>query len=198
LKVGAVAAAIAIVAGARVRRDHPFARLGPANQVTALRALLVAATAGLIGEPPHAGMAWTAIGLALAATVLDGVDGQLARRTQMSSAFGARFDMEVDALLILVLAILAWRHGKAGPWVLLAGLWRYLFVAAGWVLPWMRAPLTPTRRAKITCVIQIGGLLVALAPLVHPPASAEVAAASLTLLSASFVADIARLWRMRV
>ena len=31
--------------------------------------------------------------------------------------FGARFDMEIDALLILALSILAWRHGKAGAWV---------------------------------------------------------------------------------
>ena len=52
----------------------------------------------------------------------------------MTSAFGARFDMEVDALLIQVLAVLAWQWDKAGPWVLMSGLLRYVFVAAGWVL----------------------------------------------------------------
>ena len=46
---------------------------------------------------------------------LDGVDGWLARRRGMSSAFGARFDMEIDALLVQVLAILVWRYGKAAP-----------------------------------------------------------------------------------
>ena len=66
----------------------------------------------------------------------------------MASAFGARFDMETDALLIQVLAILAWQYGKAGPWVLVSGLLRYLFVAAGWVWPWMREPLFPSRPPK--------------------------------------------------
>ena len=46
--------------------------------------------------------------------LLDGVDGRLARKYGASSRFGARFDMEVDAVLICVLALLAWRnHCKA-------------------------------------------------------------------------------------
>ena len=45
-------------------------------------------------------------------TALDGVDGWLARRSGIASAFGARFDMEIDALLILVLAVLAWRSAR--------------------------------------------------------------------------------------
>ena len=69
------------------------------------------------GLPP---VAATAAAAGLAATVLDGLDGWLARRAGMASAFGARFDVEVDALLIQALAILTWRYGKAGPWVLLA------------------------------------------------------------------------------
>ena len=39
----------------------------------------------------------------------------------MASAFGARFDMETDALLLLVLAALAWQFDKAGAWVLASG-----------------------------------------------------------------------------
>jgi multidrug efflux pump subunit AcrA (membrane-fusion protein) len=39
--------------------------------------------------------------------MLDGVDGWLARRHEIASRFGARFDMEVDALLILALSVLA-------------------------------------------------------------------------------------------
>jgi phosphatidylglycerophosphate synthase len=37
---------------------------------------------------------------------LDGLDGWLARRFGLASAYGARFDMEVDGFLILVLALL--------------------------------------------------------------------------------------------
>ena len=100
--------------------------------------------------------------------VLDGVDGWLARRSGLASAFGARFDMEVDALLIMALAILAWQHGKAGSWVLLSGLLRYAFVAAGWLAPWMSRPLPPSRRRQTVCVVQIAGLCAAVAPIVPP------------------------------
>jgi phosphatidylglycerophosphate synthase len=190
-----VAAAIAGIAAAGARRHHPFARFGAANAVTSVRALMAAATAGLIGEPQTHAVAWAAVSLGLAATLLDGVDGWLARRTGMASRFGARFDMETDAFLIQVLAILTWRHEKAGIWVLLSGMLRYLFVAAGWVFDWMRKPLTPTARAKAVCVVQIGGLLIALSPLVEPPLSEAIAAVALIALAASFALDTRRLWR---
>src|SRR5437764_10483811 len=106
---------------------------GPANCVTALRAVLVALVAGCIGLHRDATTATLAASTAIGVTVLDGVDGWVARRTGTSSAFGARFDMEVDASLIMVLAVLGWMYGKAGVWVIASGLLRYLFVAAGWI-----------------------------------------------------------------
>ena len=71
---------------------------------------------------------------------LDGLDGRAARGQGLASAFGARFDMEVDALVILALAAIAAGLGKAGPWVLALGLVRYGFVVAGWLAPMARAP----------------------------------------------------------
>ena len=193
-KAGGVFAVILLIAVSRLRAHHPFSRFGAANQVTLFRALLVSLVAALIGEPARP---LAAASLALAATMLDGVDGWIARRADMTSAFGARFDVEVDALLIQALAILVWRYGKAGSWVLASGLLRYLFVAAGWVLPWMNGTLTPTRRAKVICVVQIGGLLAAILPMITPPASEAIAAAALAALSYSFVVDVLRLWRAR-
>jgi phosphatidylglycerophosphate synthase len=119
----------------------------------------------------------------------------LARRTAMASAFGARFDVEVDALLIQALAILAWRYEKAGPWVLLSGLLRYVFVIAGWLLPWMQGPLAPTQRARVICTVQIAALVLAIVPAITPPLSTVIAALALTALSYSFVLDTVRLWR---
>src|SRR5262245_5092984 len=117
-KAGGVFAVTMLLAIASVRAHHPFARFGPANAVTAFRALLAALVAALGGEPSQATLAGAAVTIASIAVVLDGVDGWLARRTQMASAFGARFDMEVDALLILALSALTWQHGKAGAWIL--------------------------------------------------------------------------------
>src|SRR5439155_13116113 len=100
---------------------HPFARYGVANQITTVRAALVALMGSLIGEEttPIVGMGAAITG---AVTILlDGVDGWVARRTEMQSRFGARYDMEIHPLLILVLAALAWKLEKAGAWVLLSG-----------------------------------------------------------------------------
>jgi phosphatidylglycerophosphate synthase len=113
----------------------------------------------------------------------------------MVSGFGARFDMETDALLILVLSVLTWQHAKAGPWVLLCGLMRYAFVAAGWVMPWLARPLRSTTRGKAAAVAQMLGLCVALAPVVPLPISAGVAAAALATLIWSFAIDV--VWMRR-
>jgi len=211
IKGSVVLAAIMLLARRSARAHHPFPSFGPANQVTLLRAFLVAIVAGLIGEPSLPGAGWTVAGFigepslpsagwivagaAVVATMLDGVDGWLARRTGMASAFGARFDMETDALLIQVLAILAWQYGKAGPWVLISGLLRYLFVAAGWVLPWIQRPLFPSFRRKTICVVQIVGLILTILPPIVPPASEWLAAASLAALAYSFLVDTFWLWR---
>lgn len=174
---------------------HPYPRFGPANVVTTIRAVLVALVALLIGRPATPELLWLTIGLTAVMGVLDGLDGWLARRTGMASEFGARFDMETDAALILVLSILVWQHGKAGAWVLLCGLMRYAFVAAGWLLPWLARPLQSTRRGKTVAVGQLVGLSVALAPIVPVPLSAVAAALTLTALAWSFAIDIARLSR---
>ena len=188
-------AVVALLAMARLRDYHPFDRFGPANQITTVRAGLAALVVGLIGEPGTVGIAASVIALSLLVTLLDGVDGWLARRTRMASAFGARFDMEVDSVLILALAILAWQYGKAGPWVVLSGLLRYLFVAAGLAWSWMERPLPSTMRGKAICVVQIVVLLVVVLPAVGPPISAAVAALGLLALSYSFLSDTVWLWR---
>ena len=189
LKAGAVFATIALIAVSFRRGHHPFARFGAANQITTARALIVAMVAGLVGEPRRPAMAAAAVAAGLLATLLDGADGWAARRTGMASDFGARFDMEVDALLILTLAVLVWQYEKAGAWVLLSGLLRYLFLAAGWLMPWLRQPLPSSRRRQTICVAQIAGLLIALTPAVAAPASALVAAAALLALCYSFLVD---------
>ena len=168
---------------------------GAANAVTLARGVLTLDLLALLGNPPSRVLAWAAVALALIALALDGVDGRVARSRGEVSAFGARFDMETDALLIVVLCALAWAEGKAGAWILLAGALRYLFVAAGFALPWLERALPPSRRRQAACVVQIASLIVCLSPLVGSPASAAVALAGLVVLLASFAADVAWLAR---
>jgi phosphatidylglycerophosphate synthase len=194
-RASAVFAIVMLVAIGLLRGSHPFGRFGPANQITTARAMLVALVVSLIGEPDRTATAAGAAALSLLVTLLDGVDGWLARHSGMASEFGARFDMEIDALLILALAILAWRYDKAGPWVIMSGLLRYLFVAAGWLRPWLQNPLPASRRRQTICVIQIVGLTLTILPVIGRPLSLLPASVALMALCYSFLADTLWLWR---
>ena len=194
-----IALALYAVIAASVRRGlaghHPHRQFGTANQVTLVRAAVVCALAGaLVGTAEPGWILWLLAGLA---ALLDGVDGWLARRAQLASRFGARFDMEIDALLILVLALLAWRSGRAGPWILAAGAMRYAFVAAASVWPWLAAPLPASTRRKAVCAIQVVSLLLCLLPIMPVRLATGSAALGLLALSASFARDIGWLWRQR-
>jgi phosphatidylglycerophosphate synthase len=173
----------------------PSRALGAADSVTAFRAMLVALMAGSIGRPYDTPLVWAAIVISTIVALLDGVDGWLARRDGTPTPFGARFDMETDALLILVLSILVWQQEKAGAWVLLCGLMRYAFVLGGRVLPWLARPLRSTRRGKTIAVLQVVGLNIALGPIIPVPLSTIVAAGTLALLAWSFAVDITWLAR---
>ena len=164
-------------------------RFGIANSVTAVRAVLTLLVAAAVAVQPSSSVAWLVVFTAIAITALDGVDGWAARRFGESSAFGARFDMEVDALLIMALSVLAWRYDKAGAWVLASGLLRYVFVVSGWIWPWMERPLLPSRRRQTVCVIQIVSLIVVVSPIATAPLSTIGAAMALAVLAWSFAVD---------
>jgi phosphatidylglycerophosphate synthase len=163
---------------------------GAANSVTLVRAALTVLLVALLGVSPTPSLGWTLVGLGAAGVALDGFDGALARRRSEASAFGARFDMETDALLILVLAALVWQHGKAGVWILAAGLLRYAFVAASWAFRWLGSALPPSVRRQAVCVVQIVSLLGALVPAVVPPWSTALAGVGLAALVWSFAIDV--------
>lgn len=173
---------------------HPHPRFGAANRITLARLALTSVIAGLLGEDGDA-VAWTAVGIAMIVTAFDGVDGWIARRRGTASAFGARLDMETDALLILLLAALAAWLGKAGPWILLAGSLRYGFMAAGYRWLWLRAPLPPSKRRQTACVLQIVTLIVCLTPWLPPSVSGPTAGLGLAFLCYSFWVDIGYLIR---
>lgn len=177
-------------------RHLPLTRFGAANRITLLRAGLAALLAGLVGQASLVpGLAWCAALLALVALAFDGLDGWLARRHGLQSDFGARFDMEVDAFFILILAMLVYQTGQTGGWVLLSGVMRYGFVALGYALPWLRQPLPPRKRRQTVCVIQTAALALCLIPVLTPLWTTALALIALGLLLWSFAVDIVWLAR---
>lgn len=134
--------------------------------------------------------------LTAVALALDAVDGQVARRTGTESPLGARFDMEVDAFLILVLSVYV--AMSLGAWVLLIGVMRYVFVAAARALPWLNGPLPPSMARKTVAAMQGIVLLVAAAGVLPLLAAHTAVLVALALLVWSFGRDIRWLWRVRV
>ncbi len=194
-KVAMVFAAGALLMLLALPADHPSGRIGAANEVTIARGALVALLAGLVGEHTGAATAALAVAVAAIAMLLDGVDGWLARRSGMSSGFGARFDMETDAVFVAVLALLAWQSGKVGPWVLLSGLLRYLFGGVALLLPRLRRSVPSSYRGKTIAVLQMLALIVAIAPASSVAVAAGVAAGALLALVFSFALDV--VWLLR-
>ena len=127
-----VAAASFLILVLKTRRSWtPDGNLGVANLVTTLRLSMTLAL--LVG---HGRFADTIVALtALSILVLDGVDGYLARRYDAASEFGARYDVEADSLFVIALSVILLARGVTGPWVLVAGLWRYFYILAGLIVP---------------------------------------------------------------
>ncbi|MFF8833316.1 CDP-alcohol phosphatidyltransferase family protein [Streptomyces sp. NPDC015131] len=195
------AAGLAVTAGTwavltrALDRTWPGAApFGPANAVTLTRAALAGGVTALVADA-CAGRAPGGVLVALTAValVLDAVDGRVARRTGTATAFGARFDMEADAFLILVLSVCV--ALSLGGWVLAIGAMRYAFVAAARVLPWLNGALPPSTARKAVAAAQGTALLVAASGLLPRPAAYAVVATALALLVWSFGRDVRWLWR---
>ncbi|MEU2432596.1 CDP-alcohol phosphatidyltransferase family protein [Streptomyces sp. NPDC007861] len=189
------AATWAVLARAlRRSRTGPF---GPANGVTLARTTLIGGVTALVADS-FAGRTPVAVLVALAAValVLDAVDGQVARRTRTESSLGARFDMEADAVLILVLSVQV--ALSLGAWVLAIGAMRYAFVAAARVLTWLHGPLPPSTARKTVAALQGIVLLTATAGILPRALAHAAVLAALACLVWSFGRDIGWLWRVRV
>jgi phosphatidylglycerophosphate synthase len=172
----------------------PVVVQGPANRITLTRALLSLAVALMVlvsfVTPVPVRLL---VGTTVVALALDWVDGQVARRTGTVTAFGARFDMEVDAFLILVLSVQV--AAAFGPWVLAIGLARYALLASERAWPWLRRPVPPRYWRKVVAAIQGVVLTVAVSGVLPLALTATALLVALLLLAESFGRDVVWLAR---
>lgn len=176
---------------------------GWANRVTLARGVLVIALVSLapflgdsmlIARSPGNSL-WLYVSLCVIALILDGVDGKVARATGTETGFGARFDMELDALFILGLCLAVAALERAGIWVLALGLMRYGFIMAGRIWPFIDEPLPDSFRRKTVCVWQLVTLMIALLPVTPDALAFWSLVLALALLCYSFGTDLRWLYQ---
>ena len=182
------------LASALLSRGQPS--LGPADRVTLTRAVLACGVAALAADgfvrPTPVALFVTLSATALA---LDAVDGRVARQTGTASPLGARFDMEADAFLILVLSVHVSRD--VGWWVLAAGVARYALVVATWCATWLRRQVPPRRWRKAVAAAQGVVLTAAAAQVLDHAFATTMLLLALALLASSFGTQVWSLWRLR-
>ena len=185
-------AVVGLLARALVRSGA--SGLGPADGVTLARSVLVGGVAALVAgsftRPVSLG---ALIALATAALVLDAVDGRVARHTRTVSSVGARFDMEVDSALVLILSVSAAR--SLGIWVLAVGSVRYARWIAGRLLPWLRGPVPPRYWCKVVAAVQGIALTVVVSGVLPRAVAVLTLLLVAALLAESFGREAWGLWR---
>jgi phosphatidylglycerophosphate synthase len=155
-----------LVLAALITRHSRARRFGIADVVTLVRGVGVCFLAGLALQALAGGLGrhgvLTMIIVGVLCLTLDGVDGRVARSRREASAFGAKFDVETDAAMLVVLSVAVAALGIAGWWVLAIGALRYGYVATSVVVPALRTPLPYRYSAKVIAVAQAVALLAAL------------------------------------
>jgi phosphatidylglycerophosphate synthase len=193
---GLTCAIVVNVALANGLARHRSDGLGPADRVTLARASLAIGVGALVADSfAHRVPVAPLVGISALALALDYVDGWIARRTRTTAMLGAQFDGEVDAFLILILSVYVAR--SAGAWVLAIGAARYAFLAAGWPLPWMRAPLPPRYWRKVVTATQGIVLTIAATGVLPRSLTQAIVLVALVLLGESFGRDVLWLWMRR-
>lgn len=153
---------------------------GAANAVTLLRLALILALCLVLHRASGAVLG----ALVFVIFALDGLDGWLARRRELSSPFGAHFDMETDAFLVLAVGLELWLGESFGVWVLFSGSLRYLYVLCLDLLPSARGDMPRSRLGRLAFVALMTGL--GLSFLLPRPYGAVAAAFGTALVACSF------------
>lgn len=172
-KPAAALGLVSLCASALLHRGRwtPSGRWGVANRITALRLGLIASLAWLPAPPGPASAL-----LALGVFALDGCDGWLARRGGEASLWGAHFDMESDALFVLLCTLLLYQSGRLGAFILVPGALRYLYALVVLFAPGAGGEAPPSRVPRYAYSLFVIGLMASLWPVPGHGLVAQLAA----------------------
>ncbi|WP_440765402.1 CDP-alcohol phosphatidyltransferase family protein [Natronorubrum sp. DTA7] len=180
----------------RVVSGHGHHPVTLATWVTVARSAAVAVLAGFVVAGPPAGtemISWVPAALFAVAAALDAVDGKLARATDSVTDLGARLDVEIDALVVLVGTLVAVLDGALPHVFLAVGAARYLFVAGRWWQTRRGRPvseLPPNRFRRLLGALAMLAIWLALVPVL----AGTVTCAFAIAVSVPFLANFCWDW----
>lgn len=168
---------------------------GPGTILTITRGLLLALLGGLVllPRPPSGWLAWLPASLYLCAAVVDYLDGIAARLSNHVTVLGQEYDLDLDALGILIAPLLGVLYGQLPIWYLLVSVARYLFMCGIWWLKRMGRPVDPLTTSparRFLAGFQMGLCASVLMPVFSPPGTMIVA----TLFMIPFIVGFLRDW----
>lgn len=169
-----------------INQMKSFLGLGFANFITLIRGMLLFSLAGFIILPRLEGPLIWIPGLLYGGSLGgDYLDGYVARHLDTETVLGAKLDMELDSLGVLIASLVAYSYGMIPIWVLITvGSVRYIFVSGKLIRKKMGKPVfeltDKTSRLIIADVLRVF-LFIAILPIFD---------SSLTRISASLLAII--------
>jgi CDP-diacylglycerol--glycerol-3-phosphate 3-phosphatidyltransferase len=180
------------------RQKVLHSNLGYGTWMTITRAMLIAILAGYLFQPwPQSRLfpgrlSWAPGTLYLTASLLDYLDGWVARAGNHETRLGAFLDINIDALGLLIAPLLAVWYGQLpGAYLSVGGVY-YLLVFGIWLRKKYSKPVfevKPRRSARIIAGFQMGFVAIALLPLIGPPLTTAVAYIFMIPLLAGFTKD---------
>jgi len=172
--------------------------LGYGTWLTIIRGALIAVLAGCLFQPwppsmfNPAGKSWIPGLVYILASILDYLDGLIARTYDHESRLGAFLDINIDALGLLIAPLLAVCYGQLPIVYLSVGTAYYLFISGIRLrkkYSKVVIELKPRRSARIMAGFQMGFVGISLLPVFSPPATTNIAYVFMIPLLAGFVRD---------
>ena len=172
--------------------------LGYGTWITITRAMLIALLAGYLFQPwPQSRffpgwLSWIPATLYLTASLLDYLDGSVARARKQETRLGAFLDINIDALGLLIAPLLAICYGQLPGAYLGVGAAYYVLAFGIWLRKKYSKPVfevKPRPSARIIAGIQMGFVGIALLPAISPTITVVAAYIFMIPLLAGFAKD---------
>ena len=184
-----------LVAFAAIAPKDPSGQTTAGTRFTVARVAMTCLLGGLAvlpaGNPPDP-LLWSVALMGAAAAGLEAADSWLAQITDSVSGFSEKLGAMAGALLVLALALLVWRLGQTGAWVIAAGALGFAEVA---LLEGRAAPPRAPWRVGAALAVRLA-LAAAIVPVV-PPLAVTGLAILATALAIGLVGHTLALRRAR-